>query len=90
MAELRRTLADRFREYADVKTPEAIDRLIYKGREELEVRWATDSERGANAEAGALPEPESAGSSRGAEGEAEGRDGESVGERAAARACACE
>lgn len=27
-----------FRQYSEVKSPEAVDLLIYKGREELEVR----------------------------------------------------
>ena len=34
---LRRNLATLFRKYADVRSPEAIDLLVYKGREELEV-----------------------------------------------------
>ena len=36
--ELRANIAALFRKYADVKTPEVIDLLIYKGRGELEVR----------------------------------------------------
>ena len=42
--ELRRNVTAMFRKYGDVKSPEVIDLLIYKGREELEVgagegRW---------------------------------------------------
>ena len=35
--ELRRNVTAMFRKYGDVKSPEVIDLLIYKGREELEV-----------------------------------------------------
>ena len=37
MPELRRNVTAMFRKYGDVKSPEVIDLLIYKGREELEV-----------------------------------------------------
>ncbi|KAI7840448.1 hypothetical protein COHA_005874 [Chlorella ohadii] len=35
--ELRRNLAGMFRKYTDVQSPEVVDLLIYKGREELEM-----------------------------------------------------
>lgn len=37
VAELRRNVADLFRKYRDVQSPEVVDLLIYKGREELEM-----------------------------------------------------
>lgn len=37
VSELRRNLATMFRQYANVKNPQAVDLLIYKGREELEM-----------------------------------------------------
>lgn len=38
MHQLRRNVAAIFRKYADVTSPEVVDLLVYKGREELEVR----------------------------------------------------
>lgn len=37
VSQLRRNVNRLFRQYEEVKTPEAVDLLIYKGREELEV-----------------------------------------------------
>lgn len=36
--QLRRNVASMFRKYSDVSSPEVVDLLVYKGREELEVR----------------------------------------------------
>lgn len=38
MQQLRTNVASLFRQYKDVQSPEVIDLLVYKGREELEVR----------------------------------------------------
>jgi hypothetical protein len=40
-AGLRRNVASLFRKYNDVQRPEVVDLLVYKGREELEVRWCS-------------------------------------------------
>lgn len=40
MYQLRRNVAAMFRKYSDVTSPEVVDLLVYKGREELEVRRA--------------------------------------------------
>ena len=38
LSDLRHNINQMFRKYSEVKSPEAVDLLIYKGREELEVR----------------------------------------------------
>ena len=46
VGELRRNVSSMFRKYADVSTPEVVDLLVYKGREELEVGAAGRRRRG--------------------------------------------
>lgn len=54
--ELRRNIGDLFRKYSHVTQPEVIDMLIYKGREELEVRRREGSPPAASAAGGRPPQ----------------------------------